>query len=349
MNACNNIPYYIGFNEDHANIIRNAKTILLQLPDGLKQYSLIIERCISELAPSSHIIIDATPTFGGCDLHLENIESLEPDIVVHVGHNLYPLQLGSSPVLHKFLNRILFIPAYSRLTPSENQLKKLETIMGKLGVQRVSATSTIQHVNILDIIKEYLEALGYEVLIPSPAYNEMVKGQILGCEYSAIRRVDEKVDLHILVAGGMFHYIGAILSTEKPVVKIDLYEDTVLYDPSLRETYLRKRYYKIMKAMDARHYGIIIGSKTGQYRRWLVEKLMTLLEEKGKKTTMYVTPYLNKEVLLNIDNPSIDAFIITSCPRLPIDDLEDYYKPVLTPGEAFSAISGRIEKYRFPW
>jgi Diphthamide synthase subunit DPH2 len=51
----------------------------------------------------------------------------------------------------------------------------------------------------------------------------------------------------------------------------------------------------------------------------------------------------------DVDSEWFEAFVVTSCPRLPVDDLYEYEKPVLTPGEAFMALQGRLEPYMFPW
>lgn len=147
----------------------------------------------------------------------------------------------------------------------------------------------------------------------------------------------------------MFHALGVGLTTRKPIVKLDPY--TSKNEDLTDEVYriLKIRYGKIMKALDSRNWAIIQGVKTGQNRPLMVKYLQKKLEEKGYKVFIITNRSLNVDALRNIDNPEIDSFIVTSCPRLPIDDLFEYEKPVLTPGEAKMIIFSKLDEYIFPW
>jgi len=86
---------------------------------------------------------------------------------------------------------------------------------------------------------------------------------------------------------------------------------------------------------------VIVSSKNKEY----FEKK---LKEKGYNIYVFLNRVLTKDVLRNL-SPSLDVFLVTSCPRLPIDDLYDFEKPVLTPGEAKMIILNNFDKYIFPW
>ncbi len=146
----------------------------------------------------------------------------------------------------------------------------------------------------------------------------------------------------------MFHPLGLYLATRKPVIKLDPYTARIEDVTEYGERIYKKRLYKIIQAMDSKTWGIIVGLKTGQYRPWLIERLKKLLEEKDLKYYLLVYDRLEKDSLRALPQ-NIEAFIVTSCPRLPIDDLGDFEKPVLTPGEAIMALTGKLEPYRFPW
>ena len=63
----------------------NYKKILLQFPDGLKQFSNKIKDKIQENTEAK-IIIWAGSNFGSCDIPLE-VEKLGFDTIVHFGHS----------------------------------------------------------------------------------------------------------------------------------------------------------------------------------------------------------------------------------------------------------------------
>jgi 2-(3-amino-3-carboxypropyl)histidine synthase len=65
----------------------NHKKVLLQFPDGLKQYSDEVCDKIKEKT-KSEIIIWAGSNFGGCDIPLE-VEKLGFDLIVHFGHSKF--------------------------------------------------------------------------------------------------------------------------------------------------------------------------------------------------------------------------------------------------------------------
>lgn len=67
----------------------NAKNVVFQFPDGLKQYSNIIVDYVREKT-DSNILIWLGSCYGACDypLHLENLKGDEKiDLVVQFGHN----------------------------------------------------------------------------------------------------------------------------------------------------------------------------------------------------------------------------------------------------------------------
>jgi len=346
--VCGELPYHIDFHEIRDRIV-SSNIILVQAPDGIKRYMPRIVECLHQINGEAAIYVDAAPLYGACDLHLEIVETVSPDLIIHIGHNEYPRRLGFQKGAERLLEKTVFVPAYSKVTVSETIVRRLSGTLREKGFYKVSLAAVIQHMNILDDVKKKLEDSGLTVYTARPAYREMVYGQILGCEYSILNILDKRVDAHIVIAGGVFHALGASLSASKPVYKLDPYRQEYVDMSSLREKYMRKRLYKILQAMDAHTFGIVVGAKTGQYREWLIQRLTHLLRKNKREYRIYVSDQLTAQILGNIDNDSIDAYIVTSCPRLPIDDLDEYPKPVLTPGEAVMAVTGNIERYVFPW
>src|SRR5271170_2699404 len=58
--------------------------ILLQFPEGLKQEAL---RHAKKLEAEGHeVVISASPTFGACDLALDEARNIKAEKLVHFGH-----------------------------------------------------------------------------------------------------------------------------------------------------------------------------------------------------------------------------------------------------------------------
>ncbi|HDN75899.1 MAG TPA: diphthamide biosynthesis enzyme Dph2, partial [Acidilobales archaeon] len=92
---------------------------------------------------------------------------------------------------------------------------------------------------------------------------------------------------------------------------------------------------------------IIVGS-AGQYRYTIIKEVTGILKKNNRNFHIVRTTYLTHDILRNIDGSDIEAIIITSCPRLAIEDFTKYDKPVLTPGEVMYMF-GLREDYTYPW
>ena len=67
----------------------DAKNVVLQFPDGLKQYANVVSDHLEENT-GSNIIIWLGSCYGACDypIHLENLKGGEKiDLVIQFGHN----------------------------------------------------------------------------------------------------------------------------------------------------------------------------------------------------------------------------------------------------------------------
>lgn len=324
-----------------------AERIVLQLPDGLKQYSACLSRLIHEFTGGT-VYIDGDSSFGACDLHWPRLAYiLGADLVVHVGHTPYPRTLAHDGVEPAGKPRIIYLQARSKLKLNRGLVQSLIDRVRGGGWKRVVLTATSQHTHLLRELGEQLSRRRVESIIPpsQPPYFE--EGQVIGCDYHLARGFE--ADAYIIVAGGVFHALGLYLSTFKPLLQLDPYRGELVDRTREFEKFYGSRLYKVSQAMNAKVWGIIIGLKTGQYRPWLVDKLTRLIDSRGGDYHLYVMEHLDEQRIRSIDTPSIDAWIITSCPRIPLDDLHRYEKPVLTPGEARMALQGSLEPYLFPW
>ncbi len=343
--ACNKLPYIIDL-EPLTRVKPGPKVVLLQLPPGMRQYANTVAECIEEIL-GSKIIVQLDPVYGGCDLFYPQArELLDADLIVHIGHTPYPTDISSPKSMPRGV-RTIFLPALSKTNPTTSQIKVAAEILRSYGAGRPVVVSTAQHVHMLQDVMRALEGLGLKPVVPKGVEPYFLDGQILGCDYRLARSVRD-ADSYIYVGGGLFHPLGLYLATQKPTVQVDPYTGRTEDITPIGERTLKVRMYKVMKAMDAKNWALIIGLKTGQYRPWLTSLLGKQLRMTGRKYRLYASDRLTLEDLRSLP-PEHDSIVVTSCPRLPIDDLADFEKPVLTPGEAFMAIEGKLEPYRFPW
>ncbi|MCD6324037.1 MAG: diphthamide biosynthesis enzyme Dph2 [Desulfurococcales archaeon] len=333
------ISDYYNFDEEvisQAFLKHRPKKVLVQLPEGLKHfYPTLLEKLenISEGLGLHNIEfhIDASPIYGSClmDLTLTS----RHDLVLHFGHKEYPY--WSPP------QNVVLIDLQYKGMPTSQTIQDLVRELVEEGVKRVGIYGTAQH----DIgkIAEAFKREGIDVA------NDASRAVIFGCWYSDLPSL-QGAEAYIIVAGGEFHALGAglALGGTGKIYALDPYTNSYSFMNPYIEKILRKRYYLLMKAEDMSSFVIIAGI-CGQFRPAVINRLKSLIQSKRLKYTVAEAPYVTKEALGNLDNPYVDAFIVTSCPRLPIDDLSDYHKPVLTPGEAFMVLEGSMGRYIYPW
>jgi len=319
---------------------KKLKKILIQIPDGLKKSFYNALDVLKGKYGNVEFIISSDPAYGACFLAENEALNLNADLLVHVGHTEY---------YRPSFSNVVFVGAYSTLKPSADTIRSLVSYVKSKGVEKVGLSYVIQHKPIVDYVKNVLENEGLRVFTGKRSGYVKYGGQIIGCDYSSAVEVNDYVDAHIVICGGYFHAIGLGLATMKPIIKLDPYTNSFEDLSKTIKRYLSVRYAKIMRTLDAKKYGVIVGARKGQYREDLVKLLIKLIRDKGLDYELFLSDILTIDVLRNIDKGDIDAYIVTSCPRLPIDDLSEFEKPVLTPGEAIMVLTGNIYKYRFPW
>jgi len=314
---------------------KGYRRILIQIPDGLKIYiPYIYTELRKRVGEYVEIVFSGDSAWGSCMLIDQETRIGGYDLLVHIGHIEYPY--------YKPSHNIIFIPAYSLLDIDKSIIEQAIELLKKYNARRISVFSTIQHFRLLPMVISELSKY-FEVVYSGKGF------VVMGCEYSAPFSVIHRIDAFVIISGGVFHGVGLGLHDSiKPVIKIDPYERRSI---DLTNEILRirqVRYYKIMQALEARHW-ILIDGVRGQNREWYRKYLQKLIEERGGEYIVYISENITREFLLNIDTKWADVYVVLACPRIPIDDLSDFHKPVLTPAEARMILTSRIDKYSFPW
>ncbi len=299
----------------------DAEKVGLQFPEGLKVHATKIARQI-EKETGALVIISADPCYGACDVaDVDMINSV--DVLVHFGHRPLPLDYDLP---------IIFVDARSNMDVLESVKNSIDML---IDYKRIGLVTTVQHLHLLEDVSDFLEKNGKEILMEEGAGT--IKGQVLGCNFSAIKNLD--ADAFLYVGSGNFHALGIKLFTDKPVIIADPYLGEARKIEEFADRILRIRSARVAKAMDAKKFGIIVSSKKGQGRLELAKTIKSMLEDSGREGFILLLDDVSPNILLPFMD--IDAFVMTACPRIAIDDSIMYKKPVLTPQELEIAIGKR--------
>lgn len=297
---------------------RGARRILIQLPDGLKNEGTRLADLVRGKT-GAEVFVSAVPAWGACDLSLDAANRLKADLLVHYGHNEF-LRDSSNGVA------VVYIPARS----NHEIIPVVEKAVSLLQGESVGLATTIQHLHKLPDATKLLESRGFNVHVPGRGPWSHERGQVLGCDYFGLKRIQSQVD-SFLIIGSYFHGLGAALSVEKSTILADPYDGTVKVLDQDRDRIIRQRYAMVDKARRAHNFGVIVSTKPGQSNPQIALSLLKQIEEAGKKAVILYADEIVPQKLL--DFTDIDVFVDTACPRLALDDPERFPKPILTRDE----------------
>lgn len=301
------------------------RVLLVQAPDGLKRVALDVLKYVEGLGVQG--VLSASPTWGGCDIALDEAKAIRADGIIHIGHH-GPVwfQLPSHPP-------VLFIPAYSSIDPSEAFSRLLEEL-GKSGVRSISLLTTIQHVKWIPRLKEIAATQNVET---RTGVFGGFEGLVVGCNYASLPESEAVV----VVAGGLFHAIGAAVWSGLPTWSLDPYTRT--YRRIDLEKIAAVRIFSLSRALDASRFLIVVSTKPGQNRIGTAFKVKKALEYKGKNVVIASFNEVSHEQLENLGG--FEAYINTACPRLVLDDPEIFPGPSINLGEVKYVLRGSLEGY----
>ena len=293
-----------------------AKSVLIQIPEGLKPEAPRIAKIVEKLGALS--IISADPCYGACDLATADAESLGVDLIIHYGHSKL-LKYEQVPTI--------YVEARSTVNVKEAVNEALPLIENW---QKIGLTTTVQHIQTLDNIRETLLHAGKAVVIGDSGRLNYA-GQVLGCDYSNAKSIAKDVEAFLFIGGGRFHALGVALSTFKPTIVADPYERRAYSVDKEAEKVIKQRWASIEAAAKAKNFAVLIGLKPGQKRLEEALSVKRKLEEHEKTAYLFAIKEITPEVLMEF--PTVEAYVNTACPRISLDDAMKFQKPVLTVNE----------------
>lgn len=287
--------------------------ILLQLPEGLKKNALELAEELEK--KGNEIFISSSPCYGACGLAVDEARKVSADKIIHYGHSDYGVR---SQIPVEYVNFDENVEFEGILKRSLEFLKNYE---------KIGLVTTVQHIKQLPEIRRFLEKCGKKVAIGKPGGLAKYPGQLLGCDAGSVRSVENEVDCFLYFGGGVFHPLGALLETKKPFLAVDPFINKIQFLDKEREKIEKRRKGALLKAIEARNFGIICSTKPGQFNLEAAREIKRKLIEVGRPAQILISDEINFESLGNFVN--FDCFINTACPRIATDDFDRIRKPIL--------------------
>ena len=300
---------------------KKPKRVLLQLPEGLKKDGLRIASLITNKT-SSEVILSGEPLWGACDVAITEAKTLGCDLIVIYGHA--PFMKVRFPVI--YLEARYEKNISKMLAKSYDNLKNYKSI---------ALATSVQHIHQIAKVKEFFESKGIKVSVPEAKGHSFYDGQVLGCEYNSLKTL--KADAIFIIAN-KFHALGAALSTNKPVILLDPFNEEITNMSYEKNKIIKQRGAAIEKARQAKKIGIIIGTKIGQ-KFGSFESVKEKLKKMNKEYVLISMSEITNDKLINLHD--IEAFIELACPRIALVAAALFDKPILTIRE-FSVLCGDI-------
>jgi len=301
---------------------KRPKVVLVNAPGGLlKQTKQLMERVREKYGVTS--ILSGDSCFGVCDTADDDVEKVQADLALHIGHNAAVTEVGDYTYLIDALDDVAFDEVV------ETAVKTLSPY------KRIGLATFSQHLHQLKPVKMMLEARGFRVVI-GKRNNLMLEGQVFGCDFSTSFPIRDDVDAFALLGESEFHAVGLTLATGKPTFMLDPYMNEVTDMQAAAEERRKRAVLAVYKALDAKVFGVITGLKEGQKMlgrsRWISKRL----EMNGREVIQLAMRDVTAERLA--PHREINAFVQTACPRISIDGFT-FDRPVLSIPQADALVA----------
>ncbi|MDR2699606.1 MAG: diphthamide biosynthesis enzyme Dph2 [Nitrososphaerota archaeon] len=301
-----------------------VKRVLIQLPQGLKPEATRIAKIVEKTGALA--LISADSCYGACDVAVNEAANLDADLIIHFGHSKF--------VKHESVQTI-YVETRALINTAEAIEKALPLLYG---YSKIGLATSIQHLHALDDAREFLARSGKTTML-GEAKHIGYAGQVIGCDYSNVRSIADEVDVYLFIGGGIFHALGIALSTSKPTIVADPYDNRAFSVSETAQKLLKQHWACIEQARNAKNIGVIIGLKLGQKRFEDALRVKELIEKHGKTAYLIAIREITPDCLL--DFPTIEAYVNTACPRISLDAPGKFAKPILTVNE-FMVASGEV-------
>ncbi len=188
--------------------------------------------------------------------------------------------------------------------------------------QKTGLFSSIQYVDFLPVIKEYVEAQGKKAELFKL---EDHKGQVLGCSIKKINGVDAI----LYIGDGMFHPLALGIENSIPIYVFNPLTDEFFTLPEESfEKFRRKQKASMASFFSSKNIGVLVSLKDGQFNIKASEQLKEKYPDKNYYILIFDTLDFSQ-----IENFSfIECFVNTACPRISYDENQKFPRPITEVG-----------------
>jgi len=197
---------------------------------------------------------------------------------------------------------ILYIEARKKF--KDIDMSPLDNLEGNT----ISLAATIQYIDLVPKVKQYLESKNKKVIIKN-------NPQVLGCNSSAF---DNKADTLLLITDGKFHAINNAIALQR---EIHVFNTRTLEKVEQKEidTHNQKVLTKQKKFLTAKKVGLLVSTKQGQ-NFGPIQKIKKQIEALDKRAYIFEANNINPAEFENF--PQIQIWINTACYGLARDSVD---------------------------
>ena len=301
---------------------KRPSTVLVNAPGGLlRQTKALMEKVKERYGVTC--ILAGDSCYGICDTVDDDVEKLQADLALHIGHNAAVTEVGDFTYLIDASDDVKF----------DGVVEKAASALAPY--RRLGLATFSQHLQELGPVKGKLEDKGFEVHV-GRGNNLMLEGQVFGCDFSTARPLHDDVDAFVLLGESEFHAVGLALAMGKPTFMLDPYTEEVTDMKEAAQERRKRAILAVYKALDARVFGVITGLKEGQKMIGRSRWISTRLEANGRKVIQIALRDITPERLA--PHMEVEAFVQTACPRISIDGF-NFDRPVLSIPQADALVA----------
>lgn len=300
-------------------IIEGSEPFIYAVPEII----LELKRRYQNLLKEHVIIINKDPRFGACDIDLESYLSpyADVDIVIHLGHNPFP---NTFPAIRKLPFKIYFIPVLEDVDLEGPLLGLVEKNIEKYSDYTINIVYSIQYKRVAEKLASYLSKKGFIISLPKTA--GLLQGQILGCIVPSMFNRKGK-SVFLVVSSGVFHALGIGLYTGRKVIKVDPFNKRIDDMEGLINKYRALIAWNLFRAENYEKYAVIVVKDSHQSMIGGAKYITKLLDVHRKEYIIYSVYRVSEDFINNL--PKDQLPIIAGCPRIAIDDITRFNRPVI--------------------
>lgn len=331
--------------------------VALQFPEVLLADAARVVWALEELVNNEDVTLFVLGDTAYGEASVDGIAAghMPTDLIVHFGTSTLDVSDGAIPVLNIYGERPVNVKEISKLILKETTDKIMNQIILVYDSTYTTGAKMIEEeLSTSNILVRLGVAVSPNIASDQPSNSKPSCMMIGGLEVS-FPEYDGTVDFynnmlqqHIVCFLGCDGWLlNAVLMRCEGAVCVCVNPDgngtdspTLLPAPEVA-TSLRKRYYQVQRAAEAKVIGILVGTMGVSNFHSIVDRMVSLISSTGRKPYIFAVGNPNVAKLSNF--AEVDAFCIIASAEASLLEARDFAIPVVTPYELEVALGVR------PW